>query len=76
MLGVAIGAYEVQVAWYMSPAMLWTGGTLARAKEVAREKSRTTHTGQFVWVCGERSTTIAKYLNGKEVSLARGIKGE
>ena len=56
--------------------MLWTGGSLARAKEVAREKSRTTHTGQLVWVCGERNTTIAKYLDGKEVALTSGIKGE
>jgi len=73
MLGVPIGAYEVQVAWWESPALLWTGGSLARAKEVARERSRTTHIGQFVWVCGK--DTIAKYLDGKEVALARGSKG-
>ena len=75
MIGTPIGAYEVQVAWYMTPAMLWTGGSLTRAREVARERSRTTHTNQFVWVCGEHSTTIAKYLNGKEVSLTSEIKG-
>jgi len=75
MIGVAIGAYEVQVAWWESPALLWTGGSLARAREVARERSSTTHTNQFVWVCGEHSTTIAKYLNGKEVSLTSEIKG-
>jgi len=65
----------VQVAWWESPALLWTGGSLARAKEVAKERSKTTHVNQFVWVCGERSTTIAKYLNGKEVALTSGNKG-
>ena len=75
MIGTPIGAYEVQVAWYMTPAMLWTGGSLARAREVAKERSKTTHTGQFVWVCGEHSTTIAKYLNGKEMPLTKGNKG-
>lgn len=74
MIGTPIGAYEVQVAWWESPAMLWTGGSLARAREVAQERSRTTHAGQLVWVCGE--DTIAKYLNGKEIPLTSGRKGE